>query len=147
VGLEHKEPFSPEALASYTRLIQARMNAELQAGHVAQARTLETALQGIQAAQMKTPAQEERAQDMTVSVALLGELALAAVPGELYNRLGAAIKQANERFVVLLGYTNGYVGYLPSREAYKELDYEVLMSPFAAGSGERLVEAIEKMLA
>ncbi len=96
---------------------------------------------------MKTPAQEERAGGMTVSVALLGELALAAVPGELYNRLGAAIKRASRRFVVLLGYTNGYAGYLPSREAYEELDYEVLMSPFAPGSGERLVEAIEKMLA
>jgi len=147
VSLEHNELLSPETLASYTHLIQARMHAELQAGYVAQARTLETALQGIQAVQMKTPAQEEGARDMTLSVALLGELALAAVPGELYNRLGAAIKRASERFVVLLGYTNGYAGYLPSREAYEELDYEVLMSSFAPGSGERLVEAIEKMLA
>jgi neutral ceramidase len=143
VSLERKEPFSPETLVSYTHLIQARMNAELQAGHVAQARTLETALQGIQAVQMQTPVREEGAQDMTVSVALLGELALAAVPGELYNRLGEAIKQASERFVMLLGYTNDYVGYLPSREAYEELDYEVLMSPFAPGSGERLVKEIQ----
>jgi neutral ceramidase len=147
VNLERKEPLSPETLASHTHLIQARMNVELQAGHLAQARTLETALQGIQAAQMKTPAQEEHTRDMTLSVALLGELALVAVPGELYNRLGTAIKQTNGRFVVLLGYTNGYAGYLPSREAYEELDYEVLMSPFAPGSGERLVEAIEKLLA
>jgi len=145
VSLERKEPFSPETLASYTHLIQARMNAELQAGHVAQARTLETALLGIQALQMKTPVQEEGAQDMTVSVALLGELALAAVPGELYNRLGKIIKRASERFVMLLGYTNGYVGYLPSREAYEELDYEVLMSPFAPGSGERLVKEIQAL--
>ncbi|HKF35329.1 MAG TPA: hypothetical protein VKB35_00385, partial [Ktedonobacteraceae bacterium] len=78
VSLEHNELLSPETLASYTHLIQARMHAELQAGYVAQARTLETALQGIQAVQMKTPAQEEGARDMTLSVALLGELALAA---------------------------------------------------------------------
>lgn len=147
VSLERNESFSPARLASSMQLIQASMDVELQAGHLARARTLETALQGIQAAQMKTPAQEEHTRDMTLSVALLGELALAAVPGELFNRLGAAIKQTNGRFVVLLGYTNGYAGYLPSREAYEELDYEVLMSPFAPGSGERLVEAIEKMLA
>ncbi len=146
VRLELKKPLPPETLASYTRLFQARMNAERQVGHMAQARTLETALQGIRAMQMRMSAPEEHTQDVTVSVALPGELALAAVPGEFYNRLGAAIKQASERWVMLLGYTNGYVGYLPSREAYEELDYEVLVSPFAPGSGECLVEAIEKLL-
>jgi len=120
-------------LASWAQLVQARVDVELRAGHVAQARTLETALQGVQVARMQSRASEERARDVTVPVALLGELALVAVPGELFNRLGQAIKQTSERFVVLLGYTNGYEGYLPSREAYRELDYEVLVSPVCPG--------------
>jgi hypothetical protein len=103
-------------------------------------------LQGLQAAQHRTPAQEEQARDVTVSVAILGACALVAVPGELYNNLGTQIKRNSERFVLLLGYTNGYVGYLPTRAAYKQMDYEVLMSPFAPGSGEQLVNALETLL-
>lgn len=146
VSLERKEPLSPEMLALYTQRIRARMDAERLAGHMAQARTLETTLQGIQMMQAKMSAQEEDVQDVTVSVALSGELALAAIPGELYDRPGAAIKQAQGRFVVLLGYTNGYAGYLPSREAYQELDYEVLMSPFAPGAAERLAQTVEQLM-
>ena len=144
VSLEPKSPFSPEELAAYAQRIQERMSAEQQAGNIAQSRTLETTLQGIQAAQKL--AWKEQSYDITVSVALMGKLALAAVPGELYNRLGAAIKQTTEHFVLLLGYTNGYAGYIPSREAYAELDYEVLISPFAPGSGERLAQTVKQLL-
>ncbi len=144
IALEPKAPFSPATLAEYTQSVQERMSEARQAGNTAQARTLETTLQGIQAAQKL--ALEERGRNVAIAVALLGELALVAVPGELYNRLGAAIKEASDRCALLLGYTNGYVGYIPAHEAYDEMDYEVLMSPFAPGSGERLVEEIEKML-
>lgn len=146
VRLEYNEPTSPATLALYARSVQERMNAERQAGHLVQARTLEITLQGIQMARMKASVKEDRAQDITLSVALLGELAISAVPGELYNRLGAAIKQASGQFVLLLGYTNGYAGYIPSREAFEELDYEVLMSPFAPGAGERLVQTVAQLL-
>ena len=54
--------------------------------------------------------------------------------------------QARWPFVLLLGYTNGYVGYIPSRAAYADMDYEVLMSPFAPGSGERLANALRMLL-
>lgn len=146
VSLARAAPFSQETLAAYAQSIQTRMEAELRSGHVAHARTLETALQGIQAADRPSQASEERTHDVTVSVARLGELALVAVPGELYNQLGIAIKQTGERFVMLLGYTNGYEGYFPSREAYNELDYEVLVSPFAPGSGERLAQSVGRLL-
>lgn len=144
VSLEPKTPFSSEELAAYAQRIQERMIAERQAGDLAQARTLETTLQGIQATQKL--AWKEQSHNITVSVALMGKLALAAVPGELYNRLGSAIKHTTEQFVLLLGYTNGYAGYIPSREAYTELDYEVLISPFAPGSGERLVQTVKQLL-
>lgn len=131
------------------QLVQAQMEMERQAGHGAQARTMETVLQGIQAmqdAQKKRRVEGEKVRDVAIAVARLGELALVAVPGELYNRLGAAMKQVSERFVMILGYTNGYVGYLPAREAYEGLDYEVLMSLFAPGAGEWLVEEVRSLL-
>jgi hypothetical protein len=146
VTLEPKEALAPNELTAYVQSVQAHVQAERQAGNIAQARTQETVLQGLQAAQHRTPAQEEQARDVTVSVAILGACALVAVPGELYNNLGTQIKRNSERFVLLLGYTNGYVGYLPTRAAYKQMDYEVLMSPFAPGSGEQLVNALETLL-
>lgn len=144
VSLEPKASISFEELAAYVQRIQERMKTELQAGNIAQLRTLETTLQGIQAVQKL--AWKEQPRNITVSVALMGNLALAAVPGELYNRLGAVIKQTTKHFVLLLGYTNGYVGYIPSREAYAELDYEILISPFAPGSGERLAQTVQQLL-
>jgi hypothetical protein len=148
VELESQAPLSPDQLAAYTLRIKTSMHAEQQAGNLAQARTLETALQGLQAAQHRALALGEQAQNVAVSVSLasLGELALVAVPAELYSQLGSQIKRASEYPVLLLGYTNGYVGYLPTRAAYTEMDYEVLVSPFAPGSGERLVNALEIVL-
>jgi len=146
VVLEQKEPLAPDKLAAYAHSLQERMGAQRQAGNLAQARTLETALQGLQAAQKRTLTPGEQVIDVTVTAARIGDLALAAVPGELYNSLGAAIKQVARRPLLLLGYTNGYVGYIPAREAYAEMDYEVLMSPFAPGSGERLVKALGMLL-
>jgi hypothetical protein len=144
VSLEPKASISSEELVAHARRIQERMNTERQAGNIAQLRTLETTLQGIQAAQKLT--WKEQPRTIKVSVALMGKLALAAVPGELYNRLGAVIKLTTKQFVLLLGYTNGYVGYIPSREAYAELDYEILISPFAPGSGERLAQTLQQLL-
>ncbi len=144
MSLEPKVPFSPEELAANARRIQELMSTEQKKGNIAQLRTLETALQGIQATQKL--ARKEQPRNLKVSVAQMGKLALAAVPGELYNRLGAEIKRTTKHFVLLLGYTNGYVGYIPSREAYAELDYEVLISPFAPGSGEKLAQTIKQLL-
>lgn len=145
VELEQKEPLAPETLAAYTHSVQARMRLEQHADDIARLRTLETVLQGLSAAQTRASMRVDPARNVAVSAAILGEVALVAVPGELYNALGAAIKREARRFVLLLGYTNGYVGYIPTREAYAELDYEVLVSPFAPGSGERLVNALETL--
>jgi hypothetical protein len=39
------------------------------------------------------------------------------------------------------GYTNDYLGYLPTADAYPDRGYEVDTSPFRPGSGERVVES------
>jgi neutral ceramidase len=49
----------------------------------------------------------------------------------------------------VVGYANGYVGYLPIRSAYAEGGYEVTPGPWsrvAPGSAERLQEVAEKLL-
>lgn len=65
---------------------------------------------------------------------------LLAVPGELFLSLGEDIRRRSPRpqETVVLGYANGYLGYLPTRDA--TLGYEVLVSPVAKGSGEKLAD-------
>jgi neutral ceramidase len=147
IGFARKEPLAPDVLAASVLSVQARMNAERQAGNPAQARTLETVLQGLETAQRGTTlAPDEQLPTLTVSVSFVGELALIAVPAELYHRSGLQIKRAGKYTVLLLGYTNGYAGYLPARAAYAAMDYEALVSPFAPGSAERLETMLEQLL-
>lgn len=104
-------------------------------------------MQGLQAAQRETTlAPDEQLPTLSVSVSFLGELALIAVPAELYHQSGSQMKRAGRYPVLLLGYTNGYVGYLPTRTAYAAMDYEALVSPFAPGSGEHLAHVLEQLL-
>jgi hypothetical protein len=141
-----KSPEDADALELHAMTVQAEMQKELQAGNAAHARTLETILQGIQAAKRAVVEQPAVPRRVELSTIIFGELALLAVPGELYNRLGVEIKRKVAGPVLLLGYTNGYVGYLPTSDAYAHLDYEVLVSPFAPGSGERVRDAAIPLL-
>lgn len=146
LALKLKEPLDAETLAAEVERLSQQRAGALDVGNIAQARTLETALQGIRAAQAVGVMQQAPPPSVTIAAARLGELVLVAVPGELYNRLGAQIRHGAGSPVLVLGYTNGYSGYIPTREAYQFLDYEVLMTPFAAGAGEDVATAALKLL-
>ena len=146
VTLQHKPPLDAAALTATAGKLREQRSAALEAGNVAQARTLETALQGIRAAERVGAIPANVSTDVPVAVARAGELAVVAIPGELYNRLGMQLRAGEQSPLLLLGYTNGYVGYIPTREAYQSLDYEVLMSPLSPGSGEDLIAAALRLL-
>ncbi len=56
----------------------------------------------------------------------IGELAWACVPGELFNEIGVQIKrQSPFKHTFLAAYVNGYIGYLPTAQAYSEGGYEI----------------------
>ena len=143
LNLELK-PIPPSTtLLEQQRLLEDQLQAAQQSGHTAQARTLETSLQGLHALQILTQRPPET--HATISLATLGPVSLLAIPGELYHSLGLAIQQSAEH-VMLFGYTNGYLGYFPTRATYSTLDYEALISPFAPGSGEQIRDASIELL-
>lgn len=74
-----------------------------------------------------------------VPVWRLGELRLVGIPGELFASLGARIGASASEPVLVLGYANGYVGYLVDSAAEEAGTYEALASPFARGSGDLVV--------
>jgi neutral ceramidase len=71
----------------------------------------------------------------------LGDVVLLGVPGELFASLGSRIGSASADPTLILGYTNGYVGYLTDIAAHELQTYEALASPFDPKMGERVADA------
>jgi neutral ceramidase len=93
-------------------------------------------------------AQHGRPQEVEVQVVALGnDVAWVSLPGEIFTELGLAIKQDSPfPHTIIAELANGLIGYIPSRRAYAQGNYEVVSARCAAGSGERLVDAAVKLL-
>lgn len=83
--------------------------------------------------------------DVEIQAVGLGGITLVAIPAELFLELGESIRAATGPDVVVLGYTNGYLGYLPT--AQTPPTYETLVSPVRLGSGEHVADAAVKVAA
>lgn len=70
----------------------------------------------------------------------IGELAWACVPGELFNEIGSQIKQQSPlKHTFLAAYVNGYIGYLPTLQAYSEGGYEITQACKVAPEGVAMI--------
>ena len=88
--------------------------------------------------------------DAEVQVISLGnEVAWVALPGEIFVQLGLAIKLASPFATTSIHeLANGSIGYVPTRQAYAQGNYEVVSARCAEGSGELMVdEAIRQLRA
>jgi hypothetical protein len=77
----------------------------------------------------------------------IGPVNWVSLPGEPFVETGLVLKKAGATFVV--GYANGWLGYLPIRRAYDEGGYETnpgAWSRVAPGSAERLEAAAAAMI-
>ncbi|MFI6225742.1 hypothetical protein ACIBCR_00310 [Micromonospora echinospora] len=100
--------------------------------------------QGLRIAREQAVRQRSEPYEVEISAVDLDGVTVVGVPGELFLELGEAIR-ARTGDVVVLGYTNGYLGYLPARDTPP--CYETFASPVSAGSGEIVVEtAVEAAL-
>lgn len=87
---------------------------------------------------------ESRAEIVAVG---LGDLGIVMVPGELFSSLGLAIRSRSPfPFNMIASYMNGYVGYIPDKEAYAEGGYEALSSHLAPEAGDIVVATAAKLL-
>jgi hypothetical protein len=91
---------------------------------------------------------EGKPQEVEVQVVTLGEeLAWVSLPGEIFVELGLAIKQNSPfRQTMIAELANGSIGYIPTRVAYPQGNYEVVSARCAEGSGEMLVDAALSVL-
>ena len=86
--------------------------------------------------------------EVEVQVIALGDsVAWVSLPGEIFVELGLEIKQDSPfAHTIVAELANGVIGYIPSRRAYAQGNYEVVSARCAEGSGEMLVDAAVKML-
>jgi neutral ceramidase len=93
-------------------------------------------------------AQEGRAHEVEVQVIALGkEIAWVSLPGEVFVELGLSIKAGSPfRQTIIAELANGSIGYIPTRRAYSEGNYEVISARCGEGSGEQLVESAVRQL-
>lgn len=76
-----------------------------------------------------------------------GQVAVVALPGEIFTELGLAIKLGSPfAWTAIVTLANDSPGYIPDRKAYAQGAYEVVSAQVAAGSGELLVDAATRAL-
>lgn len=82
-----------------------------------------------------------------IQAAVAGDLAFAFAPYEMFSGNGVELKE-NSPFPVTFVSTlsNGYYGYLPTRDAFGYNCYEANTTPFAPGIGEKLSETFVKLM-
>jgi len=72
----------------------------------------------------------------------LGDAAFVAIPGEVFVEIGLAIKRQLPWLTFVVGIANGYIGYVPTREAYATGGYEVVSSKCQPGAADVLIEKV-----
>lgn len=88
-------------------------------------------------------ARHQEPYSVEVQVLSLGrEIAWVSLPGEIFVQLGIAIKDGSPfRVTSVHELANGSIGYIPTRQAYPQGNYEVISARCDMGSGELLVDA------
>jgi hypothetical protein len=136
----------PRELDALRRRLEDEYAGELRGGATAAARTLETALQGVSVAQADEARRRTGSVGVSLSAARLGRLALFGVGGEPFHSYSEVLRQRSAEPSVLLGCTNGQMGYLPDEQAYRAEGYEVLSSPVGPDAAAATVASLIELL-
>ena len=77
----------------------------------------------------------------------IGDFIFVASPLEMFNEIGKTIKSSTHvKYPYIMGYCNGYLGYLVTQESYSEGGYEPTVSHFAPVAEKIYTQEVEKML-
>lgn len=98
-----------------------------------------TALQGSRALKMLEKYKDILEYEGTMTALNLGRGCIITEPAELFSTLGSKIiKESPFLTTMIIGYSNGSIGYLPDKNSYFKGGYEALSCRFECGSGEKL---------
>jgi hypothetical protein len=85
--------------------------------------------------------------ELPVTTVALGEVVWVHLPVELFASLAGRIRAASPFGVTrIVGYTDGYFGYVADEDAHRDGYYEALSSLFDPAGGERLLAAVIELI-
>lgn len=108
-----------------------------------QRRTAYTRWQGARLAHQATSVRDPHC---AAAVLTVGDLRFAGIGAEPYLDLDTAWRSIAGPAGVLVGYTGGYLGYLPTAPAYDATEYEVMVSPCGPGAADAVLGACGRLL-
>lgn len=86
----------------------------------------------------------DRVMEIELQGIRVGDAVFIAVPAEVFVEIGLQLKKYAPHKTYIVGIANGYIGYLPTRESYKDGGYEVVSARCAEETHELLIDrAIE----
>ncbi|MGI8468626.1 MAG: neutral/alkaline non-lysosomal ceramidase N-terminal domain-containing protein [Pyrinomonadaceae bacterium] len=86
----------------------------------------------------------DRVMEVELQGIRVGDAVFIAVPAEVFVEIGLQLKKRAPQKTYIVGIANGYIGYLPTDEAYKIGGYEVVSARCAEETHELLIDkAIE----
>ena len=79
--------------------------------------------------------------ELYVTAVAVGDVVFAGFPGEPFTEMGRAVKRASKFTLTIPACAaNGYEGYYPTIDCFKESGYEVRSSRYVGGTAEKIVE-------
>lgn len=95
----------------------------------------------------QAPANQSNTVPVTITAARIGDVAFIGFNVEMFTEIGMKIKAGSPfRHTFIITHCNGYSGYLPPLELYKEGGYEITSSRFEPGSAELIIREAIGML-
>lgn len=91
----------------------------------------------------------DRVMEIELQGIRIGEAVFVAVPAEVFVEIGLQLKKRAPQKTYIVGIANGYIGYLPTSEAYQSGGYEVVSARCSAETHELLIDQtieLEKQL-
>lgn len=81
------------------------------------------------------------------AIRLSPDVAIVALPGEVFVELGLAIKQASPfKTTLVIELCNDVPAYIPTKKAFAEGSYEIVNSRITTGGGEKMAETAISLL-
>ncbi len=72
--------------------------------------------------------------ELEIQVLQLGKIIIVALPGEVFTEIGMKLKTSWRNYEVLIaGYGNGDIGYIPTKKAYQKWSYATHCAPMYYG--------------
>ena len=87
--------------------------------------------------------------EIEVKLLEIGNTRILFIPGEMFVEIGKNIKLHNEyehnKYLHICCYANGYIGYVPTKNAFRDHDYESWAAIVGQDTESIIIEAAKKL--